>query len=88
VGVEARRTRGSSILTCAEGKESPREEPDCYGKLARVSWEKLWRKAELEKVRAWISAFQVRHRRRKTTESRKRQNGRVVSLTRYGDTVR
>jgi hypothetical protein len=56
VGVEARRTRGSSILTCAEGKESPREEPDCYGKLARVSWEKLWRKAELEKVRAWISA--------------------------------
>jgi hypothetical protein len=56
VGVEARRKRGSSILTCAEGKRSPREEPDCCGKLARINWEKLWRKAELEKVRAWISA--------------------------------
>jgi hypothetical protein len=56
VGVEARRERGSSILNCAEGKGSPREELDCCGKPARVNWEKLWRKAELEKVRAWISA--------------------------------
>jgi hypothetical protein len=54
--VEARRKRGPSILTCAEGKKSPREELDCCGKPARVNWEKLWRKAELEKVRAWISA--------------------------------
>jgi hypothetical protein len=56
VGVEACRKRGPLILTCAEGPESPREEPDCCGKPARVNWEKLWRKAELEKVGAWISA--------------------------------
>jgi hypothetical protein len=56
VGTEPRRTGGPSILTCAEGKKSPREEPDCCGKLARVNWEKLWRKAELAKVGAWISA--------------------------------
>ena len=30
--------------------------PDRCGEPASVNWEKLWRKAELEKVRAWISA--------------------------------
>jgi len=56
VGVEARRKRGSSILTCAEGKGSPREELERCGEPARINWEILWRKTELEKVGAWISA--------------------------------
>jgi hypothetical protein len=44
-------TGGSSILECAEGTGSPREELTGCGLSARVNWAKLWRKVELDERR-------------------------------------
>jgi hypothetical protein len=44
-------TGGPSILECAEGTGSPREELTGFGSSARVNWARLWRKAELDERR-------------------------------------